>query len=170
MWLMLYAALGNDFRDLRLKSPFFSILSQDLSLHRAKEIDDISTFLVNPGSMGQIAILFSEGGIGKTYLASQILQVLQQKGFSCQYYSNIKELNEDIDFLCRNFRKSKAIIFIDDVPFDFEDDPVFKSYRLKIIVFSSQHVGNRKTTVRVLFFSPISSFSAERLATIFFQK
>ena len=170
MWLMLYAALGHDFRELQLKSPFFSILSQGLSLHRAKEIDDISTFLVNPGSMGKIATLFSEGGIGKTYLASQILQVLQQKGFSCQYYSNIKELNEDIDFLCRASVKSKAIIFIDDVPLDFEDDPVFRKLSLKnyrILVATRWKPQN--SNMRLVLF-PVSSFSAERLATYFLSK
>lgn len=170
MWLMLYAALGNDIRDLRLELPFFSILAQDLSLYRAKEIDEVSTFLIKPENRGQIAVLFAGGGIGKTYLASQILQVLQQKGFSYRYYLNIKELNEDINFLYRASEESKNIIFIDDVPLGFEDDPVFKKLlfrNYRILVTTRWKPEN--SSIR-LFLFPVFPFSADRLARYFLSK
>ena len=170
MWLMLYAALGNDFRDLPLEPSFFSILAQDLSLFRSEEIDKVSTFLIKPENRGRIAVLFAGGGIGKTYLASQILQVLQQKGFSYQYYSNTKELNEDVDFLCRNSDESKNIIFIDDVPFGFEEEPVFKrlSFRNYRILVTTRWKPQNNSTHLVLF--PVFPFSAERLSRYFLSK
>lgn len=170
MWLMLYAALGNDLQKLCSASPFSSLLAQDLLLSRAEEIDKISTFLMRPENQGQIAVLFAGGGIGKTYLASQILQRLQQKGFCCHYYLGTKELEEAFGLLCKTPEEPKNIIFIDDAPLGFENEPVFQklSFRNNRILVTTRCEPKESNARLVLF--PVSPFSADHLSRYFLSK
>lgn len=173
MWLMLYAALGNDFQELQCTSSFVSILAQDLSLSREKEIDEISSYLTTNASGGRIVVLYSDGGIGKTYLAYQVFQKLQKRNISCLCYLNMGELKNDIGQLCKTTlpqNEPESIIFIDDAPLGFEHDPIFDKLALRgyRIVVTTRWPPQSKGIQFVLF--PVLPFPPERLSRYFLSK
>ena len=172
MWLMLYAAMGKEFKLMMPKCSFLSFISNQRPLSRKTEIDNILSLMNDYKKCKKAIILTGEPGVGKTYIAEKVIQNMNQNGIPTIYFLTsgvlLCELNQFLD-INKNITKD-TVFFFDNIDFKHRDDEdalcqlLLNGYRVIATARQQPHKKHMFITI------PIPYFLPEQLSNYFFSQ